>query len=338
MKYIFIITIFIFSMNVFGNDEKFINDWKASWKTSDLGQISGSIRKSKFIGDINEETQDAMFTIVQNNQNKVRFYSFYKVKNQCAKNPNDISGVINVNGLDIEYIGQIRIQDCEAYISWYPSNDSGKSHARNAFNSGLLRFKYNEFNVVFDTSDHLPAYKLMQKKVQQLKKNSDVTQNYRLFGLDYLDKDLASVLKNLEDNYGIHTVMSTEFLKRENSATTVLFGNNTSTSFITNVSLINDEPNISFRTLSNCTPTETVYDDSIIINKQKVQSIVFCLPNNSNSDSWIIYTPKTDSGKGFTKRQFLLNQVVYLILDDVTIPIRSEGFSEVLSDVKNPGL
>ena len=316
-----------------------LNGWDVRAGTSDSGYVWGDIRKGKRLGDVNPGSKNATFTVVQNYQNEVRFYSFYDTPNDCSTSEIDIRDTVVINGKSTWFDISKEIDGCEVYIAWNAEGGSAREYVRSAFNSGALKFKNSEFEVAFDTSEHLLAYQQMQMKVKQLKKESKISQNYDVFGLGYMDEKLASVLYELEQVHGLSEVMSIGFLEGEGSALTIMKGKNEEPIFFqATITGDGDDVGFGFKGPSDCELPRELTTGSIIVNNQKLQTMDLCIPEKSSPTSQLGILIKTAQGKKFLHRQFSNHAVVYVSFEDFVVPFLSEDFTSVYDDAANPGL
>ena len=306
--------------------------------TSDSGYAWGEIKKRKRLGNVSPGSKNATFTVVQNDQNEVRFYSFYDTPNDCSTSEIDIRDMVVINGKSTWFDILKKIDDCEVYTAWYAEGSSAREYVRSAFNSGALKFKNSGFEVAFDTSEHLLAYQQMQMEVKQLKKKSKVPQHYDVFGLGYMDEKLAAALYELEQVHDISGVMSTGF-EGEGSAFTVMRGKNEE-GFIFKAGITGDGDDVGFGFSgpSDCELPGELTTGSIIVNDQKLQTMERCIPDKSIPNSRLATLIKTVEGKKFLHRQFSNHAVFYVSFEDFVIPFLSEGFTSAYDDAANPGL
>jgi hypothetical protein len=316
-----------------------LNGWDVRAGTSDSGYVRGDIRKGKRLGDVNSGSRNVTFTIVQDYQNEVHFYSFYDTPNDCSTSETDIRDKVVINGKSIWFDIFKESDGCEVYIAWYAEGGSAREYVRSAFNSGALKFKNSGFEVVFDTSEHLLAYQQMQMEVKQVKKESKISLNYEIFGLDYMDEKLASVLYELDEVHGLSRVASIGFLEGERSAATAI-GAGDKSPLIFHASIIGDGNDVgfAFKEPSDCELPGELTTGSITVNDQKLQTIKLCVSNKSSPTSWSANIIKTVQGKKFVHRQLSNHAVLYVSFEDFVLPFLSEGFTRAYDDAANPGL
>lgn len=98
---------------------------------------------------------------------------------------------------------------------------------------------------------------------------------------------------------------------------------------------------IGFRVHTQCTLSagSGPLDERIIsINSQKIEAFYKCLTINGKTETQEVFLIKSLEGNDFTKNEFAKNKVVYVHLNGLYIPFRTDGFLAAISDMDGEAL
>ncbi len=143
-----------------------VGGWNVRWSDADEYGTYARIQKEYWLDNYRNKT-DIAISIQQDIDNLISVSLFYTkpaVSAECSVDEKYKETVATINDQSIRM--KTRINDhrnCDTSFTWIPISSSGKEFLRSEFNSGVVRFSYDFVDHIFDTRDHIPAYKLMKK-------------------------------------------------------------------------------------------------------------------------------------------------------------------------------